>query len=330
MISVAQPGRSAGPANFRMVRLGAAAGIDLEEVLAGLSREQRFLPAKLFYDARGSELFNAICETDAYYPTRTERAIYAAHADELAALVGPGCTVIEPGAADLSKARMLAGALRPATYVAIDVSEQQLVSAGVCFAADHPEVDVLAVCGDFGRLVAVAPHLPDSDRRIAFFPGSTIGNFDPDAAREFLSLLRTLVGDDGAAIVGVDLCKPKPILDLAYNDPEGITRAFNLNMLTRLNRELGANFDERRFCHRAWYDESRGRVEMHLVSMVAQTVRLAGHKFRFAPGESIHTECSYKYAPDDFARLAREAGFPAHRLFTDPRGWFGVFLLFDR
>lgn len=327
MKNVAQPGIAGAPPNFRFVRIGATSGIDADEVLEGLLRTQKTLPAKLLYDAHGSELFNAICETEAYYPTRTERAIFQEHAGAMAEAIGANSAIVEPGSGEMSKVRMLLPALRPSAYVGMDVSEKQLISAGARLAADYSELDVLAVCGDFNRLGAVSPHVPDARKRVAFFPGSTIGNLDPVKAREFLSVLCDLVGDDGAAIVGVDLRKAKAVLDLAYNDPEGYTRAFNLNLLTRLNRDFGGEFDERRFQHHAFYDEARGRIEMHLVSMVAQKARIANREITFAPGESIHTESSYKYEPQAFAVLAREAGFGAQRMWTDARGYFGVFLL---
>jgi L-histidine Nalpha-methyltransferase len=327
MKTVAQPGIAGGPSNFRFVRIGTTAGIDADEVTEGLSRAQKSLPARLLYDARGSELFNAICETEAYYPTRTEHAIFREHAGAIAGAIGADCRIVEPGSGEMVKVRMLLPALGPSTYVGIDVSEKQLISAGTRLAADFPQLQVLAVCGDFSRLGAVSPHVPNDRRRVAFFPGSTIGNFEPDEARTFLSVLRALVGDDGAAVIGVDLRKPKAILDLAYNDPEGFTRAFNLNLLSRLNRDLGADFDPRRFQHHAFYDEARGRIEMHLVSMVSQKVRIADCVIAFEPGESIHTESSYKYDPQAFAALAGEAGFGAQRMWTDVRGYFGVFLL---
>lgn len=327
MSTVAQPGLAGAPPNFRFVRIGATSGIDADEVLEGLSRTQKTLPAKLLYDAHGSELFNAICETEAYYPTRTEHAIFLKHAGAMADVIGADSVIVEPGSGEMSKVRMLLPALRPSAYVGMDVSEKQLISAGTRLATDYAELDVLAVCGDFGRLDAVSPHVPEAGKRVAFFPGSTIGNLDPVNAREFLSVLFNLVGDDGVAVVGVDLRKEKAVLDLAYNDPEGYTRAFNLNLLTRLNRDFGGDFDERRFQHHAFYDEARGRIEMHLVSMVAQTVRIANHQITFAPGESIHTENSYKYEPKAFAALARKAGFGAQQMWTDARGYFGVFLL---
>jgi L-histidine Nalpha-methyltransferase len=192
---------------------------------------------------------------------------------------------------------------------------------------EYPWLQVVAVCGDFSASDLLETIVPDRNRWVAFFPGSTIGNLDPVDAGAFLRTLRETVGRRGAAIVGVDFRKPAALLDLAYNDPEGHTRAFNLNLLTRLNRELGASFDEKLFRHHAFFNEALARVEMHLVSAVAQRVCVAGESFSFEPGESIHTESSYKYAPGDFASLAASAGFGDQRLFSDERGWFGVFVL---
>lgn len=316
--------------NFRYLSHDHGGGIEVGEVLAGLRADQKTLPAKLLYDARGSELFNAICETQAYYPTRTERSIFVEHAAAIADSVGRNCAVIEFGPGDMSKVRLLLDALHPAMYIGIDVSETELLRSGPALASEHPWLQVVAVCGDFAASDMLETIVPEENRWVAFFPGSTIGNLEPAEAGAFLKTLRATVGDRGAAIVGVDLRKPKPVLDLAYNDPEGYTRAFNLNLLTRLNRELAANFDEKRFRHHAFFNESLGRIEMHLVSAVAQQVSVAGEIFRFRPGESIHTENSYKYTPEDFIDLAEQAGFFEHRMFSDARGWFGEFVLSAR
>ncbi len=315
------------PANVTVISLGGGDEIDAHEVLAGLGSESKRLSPKLFYDARGSELFNAICETAAYYPTRTERGILNDNAGEIAGTVGPDCVVFEFGPGDMSKVRLLLPRLLPSTYVGIDISRVQLVTAAEALAFENPWLEVFAVCADFGVGLPEQLPLPPGRRRIVFFPGSTIGNFEPDDACAFLGLLARMVGADGGAIVGVDFKKPPAVFDRAYNDPEGLTRAFNLNVLTRLDRELGADFDERRFRHHAFYNEALGRVEMHLVSMVSQVVNIAGRQITFEAGETIHTENSYKYTPERFAALANEAGFGAHRLWTDARNYFGVFFL---
>ena len=315
------------PDNFRFVSLGDGGDIDFGEVIVGLQQTPKTVSPKFLYDARGSELFNAICTTEAYYPTRTECGIYESQAADIAAEVGPEATIIEFGPGDMSKIRLLLEQLRPQTYVGVDVSAAQLDEAGPPLAADFPWLDVLAVCGDFGPSQLLEQYLPQDSKRVAFFPGSTIGNFDPEAARDFLQGLRDMLGATGAAIVGVDMQKPVTALDSAYNDPQGYTRAFNLNLLTRLNRELGADFDERRFRHKAYYNEQLGRVEMHLVSVIEQQVRIGEDTIGFQPGETIHTESSWKYTRDGFQQLAAKAGFGVQRFFTDERGWFGVFVL---
>jgi len=327
MKTIREPSAARRPANVTVISPASGDEIDADEVIAGLARESKRLSPKLFYDVRGSELFNAICETDAYYPTRTERGILAGHAEAIARAVGPDCVVFEFGPGDMSKVRLLLPRLLPAAYVGIDIAKVQLITAAETLAFEYPWLEVFAVCADFGVELPGQLPLPPARRRVVFFPGSTIGNFEPDDARAFLGLAARMVGADGGAIVGVDFQKQTALLDRAYNDPEGLTRAFNLNVLTRLNRELGADFDERRFRHHAFYNESLGRVEMHLVSMVSQVVHLAGKQIRFEAGESIHTENSYKYTPESFAALASEAGFSARRLWTDARDYFGVFWL---
>ena len=319
--------RIAFPENFQLLSLDNGVDLDLVEVTDGLKAQPKSIPPKFLYDARGSELFNAICTTEAYYPTRTECGIYQQQAQAIAGAVGEDTTVIEFGPGDMSKVRLLLDELRPRSYIGIDVSVAQLEDAGPPLAADYPWLQVVAICGDFGPSALLEEQLPEGSRRVAFFPGSTIGNFDPEAAEVFLRGLRGMVGATGTAIVGVDLQKPKSLLEAAYNDPEGHTRAFNLNLLTRINRELGANFDERRFRHKALYNEELGRMEMHLVSVVEQKVRIGDEVIAFQPGETIHTESSWKYTRDGFAQLTERAGFTSHRFFTDDRGWFGVFVL---
>ena len=315
------------PDNFAFVSLGNGADVDFSEVIVGLNQSPKVVSPKFLYDARGSELFNAICTTDAYYPTRTECGIYRDQAAAIADEVGPDATVIEFGPGDMSKVRLLLDTLRPRSYVGVDVSAAQLESAGPPLAADFPWLQVLAVCGDFGPSQLLEQYLQGKNNRVAFFPGSTIGNFEPVAACEFLRGLHTMLEANGMAIVGVDMQKPAEVLDAAYNDPQGYTRAFNLNLLTRLNREMGANFDERRFRHMAYYNVEMGRVEMHLVSVVEQQVRVGDHTFSFHPGETIHTESSWKYTQHAFGELAANAGFAVQKFFTDDRSWFGVFIL---
>jgi dimethylhistidine N-methyltransferase len=315
------------PGNFRLLSLGNGGDLDFGEVIEGLQQIPKSISPKFLYDARGSELFNAICTTEAYYPTRTECGIYRQQAASIATEVGPDTVVIEFGPGDMSKIRLLLNELRPLAYIGVDVSAAQLEEAGPPLADDFPWLEVVAVCGDFGPSASLEEHLPSKQKRVAFFPGSTIGNLDPHAAKEFLLGLRQMLGAEGAAVIGVDLQKPLAVLERAYNDPEGYTRAFNLNLLTRLNRELGANFDERRFRHKAFFNEQLGRIEMHLVSVVQQQVRIGEHVIDFQPGETIHTESSWKYTRDGFSELAGKAGFEVQRFFTDENAWFGVFVL---
>jgi len=299
----------------------------LQEVTAGLSRPRKQLPPKFFYDQRGAELFTAICDTQAYYPTRTENGILDWRATEIAQALGPQSAVIEFGAGEIQKIRRLLPALRPSTYAALDISRDQLLDAATSLALDYPWLSVIAVIGDYQTELESELNLPACARRVVFFPGSTIGNFEPEDARAFLARARTLVGDEGGVLIGVDLCKPVERLDLAYNDPEGYTAAFNLNLLARLNRELGADFDLSGFAHEAFYNLGKSRVEMHLRSVRSQRVRIGAREFAFAAGESIHTENSYKYTPEKFALMARAAGFQASRLWSDPEHLFGVFFL---
>jgi dimethylhistidine N-methyltransferase len=297
------------------------------EAVLGLSRSPKTLPPKFFYDQRGAQLFTSICGTRAYYPTRTENAILTQHAPQIAQAIGAGAVIIEYGAGEIDKVRRLLPSARPSMYVGLDISGDQLVRASTALALDHPWLSVVAVIGDYHSELESELTLPEDARRIVFFPGSTIGNFEPEAARDFLHRVRKLVGKTGGIVIGVDLQKPIDVLNLAYNDPQGYTAAFNLNLLTRMNRELNADFDLNAFSHRAFYNTERSRIEMHLVSKREQTVHIDGRRFAFAAGESIHTENSYKYTPASFSALAREAGFAEQRLWTDPAHWFGVFFL---
>ena len=294
------------------------------EVLAGLGSDPKWLTPMLFYDARGSHLFDAITALPEYYPTRTEIGILRACRDELAALLGPGAVLVEPGGGNGLKARLLLDVIDALAYVPIDIARQHLFDAASGLADDYPGLEVHAVCADFSRPLEL-PELPGG-RRVAFFPGSSIGNFEPEAAVGLLARLAGLVGPGGALLIGADLVKDAARLEAAYDDVQGVTAAFNLNILARLNRELDADFDLARFAHRARYDHDAQRVEMHLVSQVAQRVSLDDREIVFDAGESIHTESAYKYTPDGFRELAAAAGFRPWREWLDPQGLFAVFL----
>jgi dimethylhistidine N-methyltransferase len=300
-----------------------------DDVFEGLSREQKELPCKYFYDDRGSELFNTICGLDEYYPTRTETALLQAHGREMADLIGPGVCLIEFGCGSLLKTRLLLDALRsPAAFVPIDISADHLLQSAAGLAADYPNLEVLPVVADFTRPVK----LPDkarkaSENRIGFFPGSTIGNFDHAGAADFLATVADMVGGGGALLIGVDLKKDEDILVRAYDDAQGVTAAFNRNVLERINRELGGCFDIETFRHRALYNGAEGRIEMHLVSEKDQTVTVHDRDFTFTEGETIHTEDSYKYHVEEFSSFAARAGFRSARTWVDGDGLFSLHYL---
>ena len=294
------------------------------EVLRGLRGAPKTLPPKLFYDAAGAALFERICELDEYYLTRTELAILRAHVGEIAALAGPHCALVEYGSGAGTKIRLLLDALdRPAAYVPIDISREQLARVADELAAEYPDVPILPGCADYTAPLVI-PDLPRRARRVAFFPGSTIGNFHPTEASAFLRRVRRTLGADGLLVLGVDRRKDVATLNAAYDDALGVTAAFNLNMLARLDREYGGDFDLSRFRHRAFFNDEASRVEMHLVSTVEQRVRLAGETFHFDAGESIWTESSYKYDRPRLDALAAAAGFTVARLWTDADDRFWV------
>lgn len=299
-----------------------------EDVLKGLAAARKALPPKYFYDARGSELFEAICELPEYYPTRTELAMMQAHAREMAQLLGPESLLIEYGAGSGRKTRVLIDALAPAAYVPIDISRSALRQCAAGLAARYPAVKVVAVCADYSRPLQIPPlDGIATRRRVIYFPGSTIGNFTRSGALAFLRHAQALAGAGGAMLVGVDLKKDPGRLHAAYNDAQGVTAAFNLNLLTRINRELGGNFDLAAFEHHAFYDEAKGRIEMHLRSLRRQTVTVAGRGFEFDAGETIHTENSCKYSVLEFRQLAREAGFKPQQCWCDSAQLFSIHYL---
>ena len=295
----------------------------LDDVIEGLSQPRKSLPPKYFYDAAGSRLFERICRLREYYPTRTELAITRKNLPRIAAFAGRGCALLEYGSGEGLKTRLLIEALRPSLYTPVDISEDALRRAVARLAREFPWLRIAPVRGDFSRPLDI-PAPGRGARRVVYFPGSTIGNLTPDEAHGFLKMTRAQVGARGAMIVGVDLKKDANVLHAAYNDAKGVTAAFNLNLLARINRELGGDFDLRRFCHYAFYSPAEARIEMHLVSLEDQVVKIGRRRFRFGRGESIHTENSYKYSIESFAALAANAGFRRAKCWTDRRGLFAL------
>ena len=294
-----------------------------EDVIAGLSLPQKALPPKYFYDAQGSRLFEAICRLKEYYPTRSELALTRGHISEIARFTRKNSTLIEYGSGESVKSRLLIQALRPSAYIAVDISADALRHATAKLRRLFPWLDVRAVHGDFSRPLKI-PMAQARGRRVVYFPGSTIGNLTPGEAHAFLRMTRGQVGPRGAMLVGVDLKKDANVLHAAYNDAQGVTAAFNLNLLARINRELGGDFRLRRFRHYAFYNVALGRIEMHLVSLVPQSVNVGNFRFAFDAGESIHTENSYKYSIAGFRALARSAGFRGEKVWLDPQGLFSL------
>ncbi|MFP4560811.1 MAG: L-histidine N(alpha)-methyltransferase [Thiohalorhabdus sp.] len=306
-----------------------AARPDGEELLADLLQGTREAPyslsPKYLYDQRGSELFDRICELDAYYPTRTELAILAARGREISAAVGPRALVVELGSGSSNKTRALLDHLEePAAYVPVDISREHLEAAAARVDAAYPGLEVLPVAADYTRPYSLPTPRTEAARTLLYFPGSTLGNFDLPEAEAFLTRQAALAGSGGAMVVGLDLQKDVDVLLRAYDDPEGVTAAFNSNLLHRLRDELGADLDLDGFRHRARYNEDLGCVEMHLESLKDQEIRVAGRAIPFRTGQTIRTERSYKYTLAGFRDLAERAGFRVARVWTDPDGYFSV------
>lgn len=302
---------------------------ELDEILRGLRQPQKTISPKFFYDERGSELFKRICELPEYYLTRTELAIMQEHLPAMSAAVGSRANVIGFGIGAGLKTRLLLESLdQPVAFIPVDISAEHLAETAKELDRDFPGLEILPVAADFTRPFPVpSPTLPAA-RNLAYFPGSTIGNFPPAQALELLEVMRSEAGDDGLLLIGIDLKKDPDVLHRAYNDSEGVTAAFNLNLLRRLNRESGADFDLAAFRHRAVYDEDQGRIEMRLESAADQSVTIGGERIDFSAGEYILTEYSHKYSVEDFAARAAMAGFELREYWRDPKQWFGI-LLFD-
>ncbi len=296
-----------------------------DAVLHGLGGARKSIPCKFFYDARGSALFEEICLLPEYYPTRTETAILDENAAEIAAQMGAHCRLIEFGSGASHKVRILLQALDgPAAYVPVDISREHLRDAATSLAEDFPWLPVIAVCADYTRPFPMPPLPGPPGKRVGFFPGSTIGNFEPEPAERFLTNFAQILGPGGELLIGVDLKKDPAILEAAYDDLAGVTAAFNLNLLKRINRELDGDLDLDCFEHVALYNETQGRIEIYIRSLAGQQARVAGCHIRFAAGELIHTEYSYKYAVPEFRALAARAGFRPVDTWTDPAELFSV------
>ena len=319
--------KSGLPNGVELIDLQPDAARFQEEAIRGLLSSPKAIAPKYFYDSRGSELFERITRLPEYYLTRTETSILEAHTDDLGALLGERWEMLELGSGSSRKTSILLDASHGhGVYMPIDISREQLLAAAGSVAARYPAVHVVAVCADYSKRIPV-PRSHAEARRIIFFPGSTIGNLEPVEAGRFLTNIREHLGEGDAAIIGVDLQKTPSVLLAAYNDSAGITARFNLNLLERMNREVGANFDPRRFEHVAVYDIAAGRIEMHLRSRGKQRVRIGETTIDFAAGETIHTENSYKYTREGFGRMASEAGFQITDVWTDASRWFSVWIL---
>jgi dimethylhistidine N-methyltransferase len=297
------------------------------DVLAGLSAARKAISAKHLYDEEGSRLFEAITELPEYYPTRTEISLLESAAPQIAAFISPGATLVEFGSGASTKTRLILDAApQTAVYVPVDISEEALAAAAASINADYPQLIVAPLAGDFTEVLDL-PEPAKGRPRTGFFPGSTIGNFEHEEAVAFMAAARRLLRSGAQFVVGVDLVKDVGVLERAYDDAQGVTAAFNKNLLARINRELGADFDLDAFDHRAIWNAGESRIEMHLVSRRDQAVRVAGRVFSFESGETIHTENSHKFTPEGFEALAGEAGWRALRRWISPEPAFAVFML---
>ncbi|EMI16348.1 methyltransferase [Rhodopirellula maiorica SM1] len=296
-----------------------------DDVLDGLSRPAKTLPSKYLYDERGSQLFDQICELDEYYVTRTELAIMQQHASSIARQIDTDVMLVEYGSGSSLKTRVLLDALsRPAAYVPVDISEEHLLKTAERLRLAYSGLNVLPVVADFTQPFRLPDCEPPASHVAFYFPGSTIGNFTPPQAGELLQQMAAMLGQQGGLLIGIDLQKDIDVLHAAYDDREGVTAAFSLNLLNRINRELGGNFDSDRFEHRAVYNTLHHRIEISIVSLADQVVSIGDHAIDFAAGEAILTEYSHKYTVDGFATFARKYGFQLHKSWTDAQNYFAV------
>lgn len=297
-----------------------------DAVIDGLSRDRKSIPPKFFYDERGSELFERICEQPEYYVPNVERRMLSRLAGEIASLTGTGRILIEPGVGSAAKVRLILDTLRPAAFVPMDISSDYLKIVATALAREYPWLPVHAACVDFTHSLPIPNQAPEGSR-LLFFPGSSLGNFDQEEAGDFFNLIRESVGDDGMMLIGVDTKKRESLLSAAYNDAAGVTAEFNLNLMHRMRRELDMVCDPGNFKHHAFYNAKAGRIEMHLVSRMTQKLRINGHCFHIEEGESLHTENSYKYTPEEFLALASRSCFKPVRHWVDDEGLFAIYLL---
>tara|TARA_A100000164_G_C21852851_1_gene745906 strand:- start:426 stop:1376 length:951 start_codon:yes stop_codon:yes gene_type:complete len=297
----------------------------LQEVLLGLNFNNKMISPKYFYDELGSNLFVEITKQPEYYLTRTEMDIFQCYTAEIVEQLEKDCLLIEFGSGNSEKIRILLESLKPLAYAPLDISKEYLTHAANRLAKEYPWLSIHAICLDFTDEFELPFSL--NAKRVGFFPGSSIGNFSRDEAAKFLERVRHLVGDDGGMLIGVDLKKDPDILSKAYNDAQGITSAFNLNVLNHLNKKFKANFDVNTFEHLAEYQPENGCVAMYLRSLIDQKVNISGNEVSFGCGEKIHTENSHKYSTEEFVRMARDSGFRHHKVWTDIKGWFGIFYL---
>ena len=305
-----------------------APGVDpafRRDIVAGLSQSPKATPPIWFYDRRGSELFEAITDLPEYYPTRTETALLESHGADFAALVGPGRAVVEFGAGSARKTPHLLRAIAPAAYVPIDISGDFLHASSAALASAFPGLPVIPVVGDFNGPLTL-PAAIDDLPRLGFFPGSTIGNMEPDAAVDLLRAMRRMLGGDAMLLIGMDRIKDRDRLIAAYDDAAGVTAAFNLNLITRINRELDGDLPVESFAHRALWNDDKARVEMHLEAKTRLDFQVAGHCFHMGAGETIHTESSHKYGPRDNRLLLRAGGWEPDAEWTDAEGLFSLVL----
>ncbi len=304
----------------------------LREVLAGLSRPRKALPCKYFYDERGSQLFDRICELEEYYLTRTELSIMQRHAREMAEALGAGAALIELGSGSSVKTRLLLDHLvSPAAYLPLDISEKHLLRTAALLRLRYPGIEILPIVADFAEKFSLPSALRSPGRAAVYFPGSTIGNFTSEEAQALLRRIGSLLRPGGSLLIGIDLQKEPAVIEAAYNDAAGVTAEFNLNLLHRINRELRADFDVAGFRHRAAYDEREGRVALSVVSQREAAIHIQGREFCIARGEEILTEYSHKYTIEGFARNAARVGFVLRERWTDERDYFAILhLIRDR